>query len=139
MAAASSSALESAPAVLRQLPVHLPVCRGLDAPGAGAPICTAWGHPVAGASLLSCALLASPVPGSTGSWAASPGALGSQACAAGIPLPGCAAPSAQSRLPAAPSSSCALRCTLQPFRELGPGVWRSLPRGAGPLLVPLEV
>ena len=45
-----------------------PVRRGLDAPGVGAPICTAQGRPAAGASSLSCALLASTCPrGSAGS------------------------------------------------------------------------
>ena len=64
----------------------------------GAPICTARGHPVAGASSLPCVLPASACPvGSAGSWAVSPSALRSRACAAGIALPGRAAPSAWSR------------------------------------------
>ena len=40
--------------------------------GQGPLICTTWGSPAAGVSLLSCALLASACPGvSTGSWAVS--------------------------------------------------------------------
>ena len=54
--------------------------------------------PRAGASLLPCVLSASACPGgSARSWAASPGALGSGACAAGITLLGHAAPSKRSR------------------------------------------
>ena len=59
VAAASSRALESAPAVTPELSVY----RGLDAPGAGPLICSARGHLVAGVSLLSWALLASACPG----------------------------------------------------------------------------
>ena len=51
VAAASSPALDSAPAVTKELSV----CRGQDAPGSGPLICSAR----AGASLWSCGLLAS--------------------------------------------------------------------------------
>ena len=61
----------------------------LQGAGEGALICTAWGCPAAGESLLSCALPTSSCPGGSAlSWAVSPGALGFGVCAAGIVLPG---------------------------------------------------
>ncbi|XP_072599384.1 KRAB domain-containing protein 4 isoform X2 [Vulpes vulpes] len=49
--------------------------------GRGSPICTAWGRLAAGASWLSCVLLASACPGgSAGSWAVSPGFWGLHCC-----------------------------------------------------------
>ena len=153
MAAASSGALDSAPAVI----MELSVCRGLDAPGAGPLICSARGHLVVGVSLLSCALPASACPGgSARSWAVSPAPcapgsallescswLGSPLHAEPLPEPpvscsqGLAPPSLWSLC-----SSCPLaapgppRCPLQTFRELSRGVACS-PRGVGPLLVSL--
>ena len=65
MVEASSPALDSAPAVTTELSVY----RGLDAPGTGPLICSAWGRSV----LLFCALLVSACPeGSARSWAVSP-------------------------------------------------------------------
>ena len=88
--ASSSLALESAPGVTTL------VSQSTGAwmlQGRGSPICTAWGRLAAGASWLSCVLLASACPGgSAGSWAVSPGALGSGVCAAGIALPGPCSP-----------------------------------------------
>ena len=125
VAADSSPALESAPAVTTAAPSpQVPGCtRG------GGLICTAWGRWAAGASLLSCVFLASACPGgSAGFWAVSPSALCSRACAAGIALPAAQPPLCR----AAPESPALLlgppRCALQPFRELGRGVWCSLPR-----------
>ena len=91
-------------------------------PSLGAAYLHSWGHPAAGASSLSCALPASACPGgSTGSWAVSPGALGSRACVAEIVLPGCAALSVEP--PPGPP----------PELLLGPlgsacGVWQTLPQ-----------
>ena len=79
MAAASSGALDSAPAVTTELSV----CRGRDAPGAGPLICSAQ----AGASLLSCALPASACPGGRPDPGLCPGALCSGTCAVGFALP----------------------------------------------------
>ena len=118
MAVASSGALDSAPAVTTELSL----CRGLDAPGAGPLICSAW----AGASLLSWAILAS-------AWAGR--SLDPGVCPRCPVLPGLrcwiralgrAAPSPQTR---SPSSSDLLRGQavhmLQPFRELVPlSTWR---------------
>ena len=56
MAATSSPVLESVLAVTTAAPIP----RGLDAQEAGAQICTAGGHPAAGASSLSCALPCPP-------------------------------------------------------------------------------
>ena len=84
MEAASSPALESAPAVTTaDLSLQGPGCSG------GGPLtCTAQGRPAAGVSLLSCALLASACPrGSAGSWTVSAGTLCSWACAVGFALP----------------------------------------------------
>ena len=88
----------SSPRVSSRSNYHsLPVCRGLDAAGAGGTDLHSSCHPATGASLLSCVLLASACPkGSTGSWAVSPGTLGSGAYAPGIMLPDCIAPSAWS-------------------------------------------
>ena len=93
MAAASSPALQSSPAVTTAAPrlqVH-------GCSGAGVADLYSSGSPAAGVSLLSCVLPASACPGEkAGSWAVSPGALGFGAFAAGTTLPGCAAPSTQS-------------------------------------------
>ena len=62
MEAASSPALESAPAVT----TGALSLQGLDAPGAGAADLHSSGRLVAGMSLLSCALLASACPGERG-------------------------------------------------------------------------
>ena len=113
------SSLESAPAVT------------ISAPSPQGPGCSrgrvadlhSSGCQVAGASLLSCVLPASACPkGNSGSWAVSPGALGSGACGAGIVLPGRAAPSTLSRLLShlLGCSQGPARCMLQPFIELGP-------------------
>ena len=68
VAAASSRALESAPAVTTELSV----CRGLDALGEGPLICSTWGRSV----LAVLSLLASACPrGSAGSWTVSAGTL----------------------------------------------------------------
>ena len=156
MAAASSRALESAPAVTTELSV----CRGLDALGEGPLICSTWGRSV----LAVLSLLASACPrGSAGSWTVSAGTLCSWACAVGFALPaaqpllrGASAvaaselllgavetPAAQavsemlpwtsSPLPQVPPPEPPLSCswvqpgTLQPFRELSRGVWCALP------------
>ena len=102
--------------------------------GWGPPICTARGPPVAGPSSLSCALPASACPGEGGggSWAMSPGALGSRTCAAGIVFPG--PPKTAGRSPL--SWSCPLtnwllpetpRGALQPFTPRLRCVGRSPP------------
>ena len=84
VAVASSPALESAPAVstaVSQSTVAWMVR------GWGVLICTVQGCPAAGASLLPCIFPASAFPGGTArSWAVSPVALGSRACAARIAL-----------------------------------------------------
>ena len=86
MVAASSPALESAPAVTT------PVSQSAGAwtlRGWGALICTVQCRLAAGASWLSCVLPASACPNrSTGSWAVSPCALCPGVCAAGITLLG---------------------------------------------------
>ena len=87
MVAASSPALESAPAVTTTAPS--PQGPGCSRVG-GRRSAQLWGHPVAGAS---CVLPGSAYPGgSTGSWAVPPDALGSLACAAGIALLGPCSP-----------------------------------------------
>ena len=94
VAVAGCPALESAPTVTT-------TALSMQGPGrweGGAPICAAWGLPVAGASLLSCALLAStfpegaPDPGlcPPAPWAPGPAPLKSRSW-------GPAAPSPQSR------------------------------------------
>ena len=125
--AASSGALESAPAVT----MELSVCRGLDALGAGPLICSARGRSVL--AVLGppglCLSRGEVDPGLC------PGALCSWACAVGLrsrlrstfctepllePLPSCsmgrAGPSAcslcRSRLPAAPGAVQTLRAAL---------------------------
>ena len=84
-------------------------------------ICTAWGRLAAGVSLLPCVLPASACPeGSSGSWAVSPGTLGSGTCAAGIALRGPRSPHCvelpTERLPELLPGPHQAR--LQAFREL---------------------
>ena len=118
---ATSPALDLAPAVT----MELSVCRGLDAPGAGPLICSAWGRSVF-------VVLCSPgfclSRGECRILGCVPGALWSWACAVGFvllaalpPRRGASARAASELLPGG-----ALRA-LQPFRELGRGVWRALP------------
>ena len=131
VAAASSPALDLAPAVTKELSV----CRVLDAPGAGPLICSP--QVPGGRSVL--AVLGPP--GLCVSWeehrifGCFPGALCSRACPAGIALPAAQTPPCGA---SAPATSKLLpgpaECALQPFRELGRGVWCS-PWGAGALLV----
>ena len=77
---------------------------------------------------MTCALPASACPeGSNGSWAVSPRALSTRACATGVALwpsgPLHAEPlSEPPELLLGPTGRA-----LQPFRELGRGVWRALP------------
>ena len=88
MAVASSGALDSAPTVTRELSV----CRGLDAPGAGPLICSAWGRSVLAVLCLPGLCLSQR---EAGSWAVS-----LAPCASGlhcwVRAPSVAAPSAQS-------------------------------------------
>ena len=132
-AVASYPALESVPAVTPQLPL----CRGLDAPGAGALICTARRRLAAGASLLSCVLLASTcadhswilgcvhqrlgLQGLRHGWSDTPGAAQPPHVE---PPPEGVAPRAP---PGAPSS---------PLGSSAHSVWRALHQGAG--TVPLS-
>ena len=99
VAVTSSPALESAPAETMELSVH----RGLDAPGAGPLICSAWGRSI---------LAVLCPPGLCLSWGEPrilgcvPSALCSLACTVGIvlpatqlPLPGASAPATRKLLP----------------------------------------
>ena len=102
MEAASSGALDSAPAVTTEISV----CRGLDA------------QLGAGASLLSWALWASACPGGRPDPGLCPGALCSRACAVGFALRPGSLLSMEPR-PSPLSCSWVQPCTLQPFREFG--------------------
>ena len=84
---------------LTQIPVH----GRLNVRMWRALTCTARGCPGAGASSLSCVLLAPACPkGIARSWAMPPGCLGSGACATGIALPGPSIPRLAMRLPELP-------------------------------------
>ena len=135
MAVASSSAQESAPAITTT------VSQSAEAwmlQGQGELICIAWGRSVAGVPLLSCVLPDSASPkGSAGSWAVSPGALGSGACTTGIVLLELCSPLRaellSELLPGPAGHMRGMHWSL--LGSLARGVWHALPWGTLPLLV----